>query len=53
MVEVSFEEECRLRFLSYCDLYHRAPFHVQKRRYIEAAYAQVDAYLDWRDVQGL
>jgi hypothetical protein len=51
--EESFEETCRTRFLYYCDLRQRTPYHIDKRRYAEKAWVQIDAYLDWRDVQGL
>lgn len=51
--EKSFEDECRARFLNYCRAYRTAPYHVHKRMYLAKAYEQIDAYLDWRDVQGL
>lgn len=53
MVDVEFGEECRLRFLAYCELARVSPYHFQKREYAEKAWAQVDAFLDWRDINGL
>lgn len=48
-----FELECRARFQTFCDLYQKAKFHSLKRKYAAQAYEQIDAYLDWRDVQSL
>lgn len=49
----SFENECRQRFLGFCILYKMASYHSEKRKYVEAAYDQVDVFLDWRDLQSL
>lgn len=48
-----FEAECRRKFTNYCDLYHKAAYHSLKRTYAEKAYEVIDAWLDYRDVQGL
>ena len=51
--EVDFAEECRAKFVLYCQSRKLAPFHVDKDKYAAMAWAQVDAYLDYLDVQGL
>lgn len=53
MVDTEFGEECRLRFLAYCELCRTSPFHSQKRSYAADAWRWVDAYLDWKDINGL
>lgn len=51
--EPDFESECRSKFKLYCELHKAAAFHSLKRKYAERAYEVIDAWLDWRDVQGL
>lgn len=48
-----FESECRRKFATYCELYHKSAYHSLKRKYAEKAYEVIDAWLDYRDVQGL
>jgi hypothetical protein len=48
-----FEAECRSRFNLYCQLHKAAAYHSVKRTYAEKAYEVIDAWLDYRDVQGL
>lgn len=48
-----FEVECRARFAHNCRLYAEHPFHIDKRKYAEMAYAVIDAYLDWLELSSL
>lgn len=48
-----FESECRREFTVYAECYKAAAYHSLKKVYVEKAYAVIDAYLDWCDVQGL
>lgn len=52
-VELDLEAECRERFERCCAKYREAPFHAEKRHWLELAYLQVDIYLDHRDIQSL
>ena len=52
-VEDDFAAECKRRFIQHCQSATLAPFHKDKRVYIDAAWNEVDAYLDWLDVQKL
>lgn len=51
--DVDLEAECREKFAQFCALYADSPFHIDKRRYHDLAYEQVEIFLDWRDVQRL
>jgi hypothetical protein len=48
-----FEAECRKKFDIYCQCYKVAAYHSLKRKYAAKAYAVIDAFLDFRDVQSL
>lgn len=48
-----FEQECKAKFDHYCRCYSIVQFHAEKRYYVNKAYEVIDAWLDWRDVQGL
>lgn len=45
--------ECRERFLHHCAQYKASPFHIDKRKFLERAYEQVDIYLALRDLDAL
>lgn len=51
--EPDLAAECREMFLHYCHLYRAASYHADKRKYADAAYEQVDIYLDLRDLDAL
>ena len=48
-----FAAECKSRFVLHCQAVAIAPFHKDKRRYADMAWAEVDAYLDWLDISSL
>lgn len=48
-----FEADCRAKFVYYCRRCAESPFHAEKKMYAIKAFEQIDAYLDWRDVQTL
>lgn len=48
-----FPAECKQAFLRHTAARKIAPFHVDKHRYDELAWREVDAYLDWLEVQSL
>jgi hypothetical protein len=48
-----FESECRREFAVYCECYKASAYHSLKKLYAEKAYAVIDAFLDFRDVQSL
>ena len=48
-----FAAECKRRFVIHCQARALCPFHIDKRKYEAMAWAEVDAYLDWLDVQAL
>lgn len=45
-----FAAECRHRFNVACQSRKIVPFHKEKRKYADEAWAAVDDYLDWRDI---
>lgn len=47
------EAECRAAFAYYCARWAAAPFHVDKKKFFDLAYEQVDIYLDLRDLDAL
>lgn len=48
-----FAAERKKSFIRHTGARKIAPFHVDKHRYDELAWAEVDAYLDWLDLQAL
>lgn len=48
-----FGAECKRRFILHCEAAKAAPFHKDKRVYIAKAWAEVDAFLDWQEIQAL
>lgn len=51
--EVTFEDNCRMRFAFYCQKYAEAKFHSEKRHYVEKAYEAIEDWIDHRDIQSL
>lgn len=51
--DADLEAECREKFARFCVLYAESPFHIDKRRYHDLAYEQVEIFLDLRDVNAL
>jgi hypothetical protein len=48
-----FGAECRRKFVLHCEARKLAPFHKDKRRYEALAWREVDAFLDWTEIQSL
>jgi hypothetical protein len=48
-----FAAECARKFRVHIACRNIAPFHVDKRKYEAKAWAEVDAYLEWLEVQKL
>lgn len=48
-----FVAERKKSFMRHTAARKLAPFHVDKHRYDELAWAEVDAYLDWLDLDTL
>jgi hypothetical protein len=53
MADVDFEGHCRWRFKLYCDCYAQARYHSLKKKYMEKAYAAIDDYLTFKEIQDL
>jgi len=51
--EPDFAAECARKFRVHCNCRDLAPFHVDKDKYAEKAWAEVDAYLEWLEIQKL
>ena len=51
--EQSFAEECRHKFMVATHARRIVPFHVDKRKYDAEAWAAIDAYLDWLEINSL
>ena len=51
--ETTFVDECRHRFNVACQARKITPFHVDKRKYEAEAWAEIDAYLDWLEIEKL
>lgn len=51
--DADLEQECREKFAYYCKRYAESPFHIDKKRYVEKAYEQVEIFLDLRAIDGL
>jgi hypothetical protein len=51
--EVTFEDNCRMRFQHHCEKYAEAKFHAEKRHYMEKAYDAIEDFLDYVGIQSL
>lgn len=51
--ERDFPAECKAMFMELTDAAKAAPFHADKRVYLSEAEQWLDAYLDYRHIEGL
>ena len=50
---IDFAAECKRKFILHCACRNISPFHVDKDMYARKAWEEVDAYLEWLEVQKL